>query len=110
MATFRVPVAPSLISWAMNRSGKDFFGLAAQFKDLHEWLNGTKQPTYVQLEHYAAATSTPLGDFFLTEPPIDEVPIPDFRTFGNQALTQPSPDLLETIYLCEQRQEWYQQH
>lgn len=110
MATFRVPVVPSLISWAMNRSGKDPQGLSSQFKDLADWLNGTKQPTYIQLEHYAAATLTPLGDFFLSEPPIDEVPIPDFRTIGNKVLAQPSPDLLETIYLCEQRQDWYQQH
>lgn len=110
MATFRVPVAPSVLAWAMDRSGKDGHDLIAQFKDLAAWLSGSKQPTYSQLEHFAAKTLTPLGDFFLAEPPLDEVPIPDFRTVGNAAVRKPSPDLLETIYLCEQRQEWYRNH
>lgn len=110
MATFRVPVAPSVLAWAMDRSGNDSHDLISQFKDLTAWLSGSKQPTYSQLETFAAKTLTPLGDFFLTEPPVDEVPIPDFRTVGNSAVRRPSPDLLETIYLCEQRQEWYRNH
>jgi Zn-dependent peptidase ImmA (M78 family) len=35
------------------------------------------------------------------------MPIPDFRTVGNVHIGHPSPDLLETIYLCQQRQTWY---
>jgi Zn-dependent peptidase ImmA (M78 family) len=37
------------------------------------------------------------------------VPIPDFRTFAYGALPQPSPDLLDTLYLCQQRQDWYRE-
>lgn len=50
------------------------------------------------------------GVFFLEEPPVDEIPIPDFRTIANQEVGEPSPDLLETIFICERRQEWYRQY
>ena len=35
------------------------------------------------------------------------MPIPDLRTVADREVGQPSPDLLDTIYLCQQRQEWY---
>ncbi len=48
-----------------------------------------------------------MGYFFLSEPPDDEVPIPDLRTFSDRGVVRPSPDLLDTIYQCQQRQDWY---
>lgn len=110
MTTSRVPVAPALFSWAIGRSGKDPADFYRQFKNLSAWQTGSVMPTFKQLEHFAAATHTPFGEFFLEEPPVEEIPIPDFRTLGNQALRQPSPALLETIFLSEHRQDWYHHH
>lgn len=110
MASFRVPVSPEVLRWAADRSGRTVEDLEHRFPDLNSWERGERQPTFNQLEQFARATFTPFGSFFLTEPPADEIPIPDFRTMGNKQLEHPSPDLLETIFICEQRQEWYRQH
>ena len=81
--------------------------LARRFPRLADWERGERQPTLKQLEAFATATRAPIGFLFLREPPVERVPIPDFRTMGNARIAKPSPDLLETTYLCQQRQEWY---
>jgi Zn-dependent peptidase ImmA (M78 family) len=48
-----------------------------------------------------------VGYLFLAEPPVETVPLPDLRTVRDEGRVRPSPDLLETIYICQQRQEWY---
>lgn len=103
----RVPVQPELLRWARERARLEMGDLVARFPKLEAWERQEAQPTMRQLEAYAKATRAPIGYFFLSEPPAETLPIPDFRTIGDRALRRPSPDLLETIYLCQQRQEWY---
>lgn len=105
----RVEVKPELLRWAAARSRIEQDVLAARFPNLETWQGGETQPTLKQLEDFARATHTPIGYFFLPEPPVERVPIPDFRTFGSTRLQQPSPELLDTIHLCQQRQEWYRE-
>ena len=106
----RVPVKPEMIQWACQRAGLDVATLADRFPKLREWLDQEAQPTLKQLEGFATATHTPFGFFFLPEPPLERVPIPDFRTIRSEAVRRPSPDLLDTIYICQQRQEWYREY
>lgn len=103
----RVAVKPQLLRWARERAGMPMAALAKRFPKLDAWEEGRLQPTLKQLEDFARATHAPIGYFFLQEPPIEAVAIPDFRTVANIRITNPSPDLLETTYMCEQRQEWY---
>lgn len=93
--------------WARERSGVDPDALAHRFVHLDAWERGDEKPTLKQLEQFAKATHTPIGYLFLPEPPVERVPIPDFRTVENRHIDRPSPDLLETVYICQQRQEWY---
>jgi Zn-dependent peptidase ImmA (M78 family) len=106
----RVPVEPEIIRWACKRAGLDVDVLADRFPKLPEWLNEVTRPTLKQVEHLATVTHTPFGYFFLEEPPVERVPIPDFRTIRSAAIRQPSPDVLDTIYICQQRQEWYRDY
>jgi Zn-dependent peptidase ImmA (M78 family) len=104
----RVPVQPELLDWAQRRSGVAPDELAEKFPKLAEWHTGTRQPTLNQLEQFSRATHTPVGMLLLSEPPEVPLPIPDFRTMGGQGVVAPTPNLLEVIFLCQQRQEWYQ--
>jgi len=81
--------------------------LASRFPRLQAWESGELRPTLRQLEAFASATHAPIGYFFLPSPPVERMPIPDFRTIAGRHIARPSPDLLDTIYICQQRQEWY---
>lgn len=67
-------------------------------------------PTLRQLENFARAVHVPFGYLFLPEPPVETLPIPDFRTVASRAVERPSPNLLDTIYLCQQRQDWFKEY
>lgn len=81
--------------------------LARRMPKLPAWTRGEPYPTLKQLESFARATHVPLGYMFLEKPPVETVPIPDFRTVANAQVRRPSADLLDTLYICQQRQEWY---
>jgi Zn-dependent peptidase ImmA (M78 family)/transcriptional regulator with XRE-family HTH domain len=102
----KVAVKYDLITWARERSGLRTDALVKKFPKFREWERGEAQPTLRQLEKLAKSTSTPLGYFFLSEPPEDRLPIPDFRTLPGAQPRRPSPNLLETIHTMQQRQDW----
>lgn len=105
----RVTVAPGMLAWACERAGTGIANLGERFPRLAAWESGEAQPTLKQLEAFAKAMHVPIGYLFLQEPPEEPVPIPDFRTLADRALRRPSPDLLDTVYLCQQRQHWYRE-
>ncbi len=106
----RVEVSGRLLRWACERAGLEPDAATARFSDFPDWESGELKPTLKQLEKFASALHVPIGFLFLTEPPIESLPIPDFRTVGGTRVERPSPELLETVYLCKQRQEWYRDY
>jgi Zn-dependent peptidase ImmA (M78 family)/transcriptional regulator with XRE-family HTH domain len=101
----RVQVKPELLRWACERSRIDERELGERFPQVEAWESGEKQPTLKQLEAFAKATHTPLGYFFLPEPPVERLPIQDLRTV-REGVARPSADLLDTIYAMQRRQDW----
>jgi Zn-dependent peptidase ImmA (M78 family) len=102
-----VEVSPDRIRWARERARMTTAELTKRFKHIEAWEAGDRLPTLKQLESFAKATYAPIGFFFLPEPPREVVPIPDFRTVRDAGVSRPSPDLLDTLYVCQQRQDWY---
>ncbi len=106
MPTPTVNVKPKLLQWAIARSRLPKEDVRAKFPRLPEWERGDRDPTLRQLEDFARTTRTPFGYLLLPEPPEEKLPIPDFRTKGDVPIDRPSPDLIDTIYLMQQRQMW----
>lgn len=105
-----VAASVPVLRWAAQRARLADDDLAARFSKWPLWLNGKAQPTLKQLEDFARLTHTAFGYFFLPEPPALALPVPDFRTLRDEALAEPSSELLDTLYLCQQRQDWFRDH
>jgi len=99
-----------VLRWAAQRARLDDDSVTRRFAKWPLWLSGEEQPTLKQLEDFARLTHTSIGYFFLPQPPTLTLPVPDFRTLRDITLAEPSSELLDTIYLCQQRQDWYRDH
>lgn len=106
----RVEVRPELLEWARERAGLSVDAVVQRLPKFEQWERQEAQPTLRQLEQFARLTYTPIGYLFLPEPPVERLPIPDFRTVADTGVARPSPDLLDTLYTCQQRQEWFRDY
>ena len=84
-------------------------GGSSKFPALEDWEAGRKQPTLKQLKKFANAMHTPIGYLFLPEPPRRVSPC---RTFGPWVTSRSDmrARILDIIYQCQQRQEWYRDY
>lgn len=106
----RVEVQPEMLRWACERAGLDSSEVAERIPQLAAWERCEVKPTLKQIERFARTVHAPVGYLFLQHPPVETIPIPDFRTPDNEHVGHPSPDLLDTLYVCQQRQEWYRNY
>ncbi|MCK4820762.1 ImmA/IrrE family metallo-endopeptidase [bacterium] len=84
----KVPVAPSILTWARESLGMDIQEISKRLKvskhSVSEWESGQKSPTLIQLQKLATIYKRPLAAFFLPKPP-KESPLPnDFRTLSGE--------------------------
>jgi Zn-dependent peptidase ImmA (M78 family) len=106
----RVNVNGGLLRWARERADLTLDDLHKRFPRLASWESDEAEPTLKQLEDFAKAVHVPIGYLFLQEPPTEPLPIPDFRTMVDHPLRRPSPDLLDMIYACQRRQDWFRDY
>ena len=74
------------------------------------WESGERRPTFRQAQNFAKALYVPFGYLYLLEPPVEELPIADFRTIPGQAPPRPSPDLLDLLNDVIGKQQWYREY
>lgn len=112
MPRLYVPIKPELLKWARERNGMDLASCAKvrELKKVPAWESGEVRPTLNELENFAEKVHVPIGYLFLSEPPVEKLPIPDYRTVRGSAVTRPSANLLDTIYTCQERQDWYRSY
>jgi Zn-dependent peptidase ImmA (M78 family)/transcriptional regulator with XRE-family HTH domain len=110
MSGVGVCVKSDILRWALARSGQTADKLQSKFSKINQWINGESRPTLKQLESLAKATRTPLGFFFLNDPPEEILPIPHFRTLNNGVPVRPSPELLDTVHAMQRRQNWMREY
>ena len=103
----RAPIEADLLVWARERAGFAQEDLTAKFPKLPEWESGEILPTLNQVDDFARAVHVPVGYLFLSKPPDEPLPLQDFRTFDGKGVVRPSPNLLDMIYACIERQDWY---
>jgi len=105
----RIEVSIPVLAWAVGRSGAPF-SVEEKLPIVSKWLSGESKPTLRQLEHLARVTATPLGYFFLPEPPEEQLPVPYFRTHEQQTPPPPSTELIDTIQTMCRRQDWMREY
>ncbi|OQW50900.1 ImmA/IrrE family metallo-endopeptidase [Candidatus Raskinella chloraquaticus] len=106
----RIAITPALLRWARERAGVMAAGeLTGRFPKLPEWEAGNIRPTLKQLEDFARAVHVPIGYLFLPAPPDEPLPIPDFRTHDGRGVRRASPNLIDMLYACQERQGWYRE-
>jgi Zn-dependent peptidase ImmA (M78 family)/transcriptional regulator with XRE-family HTH domain len=108
-----VTLNPSVLKWARERAGLSEAQLARKVGTQPEKVTLWEQEgelAYKFVEKLADKTYTPLGYLFLERPPVETLPINDFRTVGSTLIQAPSPDLLETLERAIERQEWFRNY
>jgi Zn-dependent peptidase ImmA (M78 family) len=76
---------------------------------VNEWERGDRHPTFRQARHLAGALRIPFGYLFLSEPPAEQLQLPDFRRVQGLA-GEPSAELIDTINDVLIKQQWYQEY
>ena len=105
MSTVNVNIQPAIISWALSQTSEEKLGTKL-VDNIKHWLDGTKSPTFNQIEDFSKKSHIPLGYFFLQTPPIEQISLLEYRTLDSIQLTNPSRNLIDTIHDMEAVQEW----
>ena len=94
MPTVNVNIQPAIINWALSQTSEEMLG-AKLMENIKHWLDGTKSPTFNQIEDFSKKSHIPLGYFFLKEgrsPSFLDMTLTSYPLFNNSsAMHKPMP-------------------
>lgn len=105
MPAVHVKINHEIINWVLRQVQIEKLG-DKLMNNINQWLNGTKTPTFNQIEELSRKTNIPLGYFFLQTPPEEKIELLDYRTIDSIQLANPSRNLIDTIYEMERIRDW----
>jgi Zn-dependent peptidase ImmA (M78 family) len=103
-----------LLLWAVERAhiAIDVLSKKLSIKEekLQSWLEGEELPTFKQAQKLANALQVPFGYLFLSEPPKEQLPVPDLRTIRDDPTYHMSANFKELLYDLDRKQRWYREY
>ena len=96
MPAVNVNIQPEIISWALSQTQEEKLG-DKLMNNITQWLNGTKTPTFNQIEDFSKKANIPLGYFFLQTPPVEQIELLEYRTVDSIQLANPSRNLRNSV-------------
>ena len=107
-------ITGELLRWARLRDGVSLEDAAKTVQVTPErvmaWEDEKQRPTLKKAQALAHKLNIPFAYLFLSDPPDEEVPLPDLRTASGIAPSEPSPGLLWIVNDALAKQEWYREY
>lgn len=107
-------ITPDVLTWARERAHISIDVLSAKLSTkverLEAWEKGDLRPTFKQAQTLAQKLHIPFGYLFLSEPPIEKLPIPDLRTLKDQEPEKISPEFRDLVNDVKRKQTWYREY
>ncbi|EGM79132.1 Putative Zn peptidase [Rheinheimera sp. A13L] len=104
----------AMLTWARERSGYALPEFAHKLnvteQKVSEWEAGEREITFVQAMAFADKAHVPFGFLFLSQPPVENLPIPDLRTVDSAELKRPSAELIDLLKNMLECQDWYRDY
>jgi len=107
-------ITPGIIGWARHRAGVSVAELAnslrVQSANIEGWERGRERPSLSKAEALAKRLRIPFGYLFLSNPPQDDVPLPDLRTVSGERPQNPSLNFIEIVQSTLLKQGWFSEY
>jgi Zn-dependent peptidase ImmA (M78 family) len=100
-----ININSNIIRWAITRAGFKLPEFAIKFPKVLEWVEKGKSPTIKELQEFSQKVHLPFGYLLLDTPPIENLPIPFFRT-GTEVKSDVSINVHDTVIMLQRRQDW----